>query len=347
MIGIFMSNIKVSVIVPGFNISKTIKRTLNSIINQTFENFELIFVNDGSTDDTLKIVENILLNSSISYKIINQSHSGVSSARNNGIKNANGKYLLFIDGDDYIDENHVKYLYDAIIKESSDFSFTNMANLSENEMESILLDEILLEKFNNEYNLLKNKSKISYSELIQLELLMKIPFSFCQLMYDSEILKKYNMHFNEGEIYGEDTEFALKACIHCKYIALTNKVTYFYIKSDQSSTSSISLNRFNFVNILEKIADYYSVHDNSDDFQRLIYNYRIPKSIFGNIMYLFFKNYELDSLLDELANLDLYSKLSHFKPFDKKDFFLLVKIKFFLLNPKLYFLFWKKFKNSI
>ena len=98
---------KVSVIIPVYNVEKYIKKTLDSVINQTYRNIEIIIIDDGSTDNTFKICEKYQLNKNV--KIIKQINKGVSNARNNGLKIATGEYILFVDGDDYIEKNTLKY----------------------------------------------------------------------------------------------------------------------------------------------------------------------------------------------------------------------------------------------
>ena len=93
---------KISVIVPIFNVEKYLKECLESIINQTFKDIEIICINDGSTDNSLDIL-NQYAEKDNRIKVITQSNQGLSAARNTGIKYANGEYISFIDSDDYID----------------------------------------------------------------------------------------------------------------------------------------------------------------------------------------------------------------------------------------------------
>ena len=97
-----MNKPKFSIIVPVYNTEKYVKRCLDSIMNQTFTDFEVIIVNDGSTDDSKDII------AKYPYKVINQKNQGLSMARNNGVKEATGDYLLFLDSDDYIDKDLLK-----------------------------------------------------------------------------------------------------------------------------------------------------------------------------------------------------------------------------------------------
>lgn len=115
----------ISVVVIGYNIEKYIDRCLKSIFNQSYENYEVIFVNDGSTDSTLMIA-NSFLNKGLEYKIINKENGGIISARKKGVQAAKGNYVLFVDGDDSVRPNllygFVEYIsnndpYDIIVSD--------------------------------------------------------------------------------------------------------------------------------------------------------------------------------------------------------------------------------------
>ena len=102
-----------SIILPSFNRSDVINQTIQSVIYQTYENWELIIVDDGSTDNTKKIVDEIK-NTESRIKYIYQQNEERSSARNNGINNAKGDFICFIDSDDLFDENHLKIINETI-----------------------------------------------------------------------------------------------------------------------------------------------------------------------------------------------------------------------------------------
>ena len=113
-----MDNYKVSVIVPVYNAEEYIGATLDSIINQDFNSYEIIVVDDGSTDQSPEIISEKLTKSTADYRIIRQDNAGVSSARNRGMQEATGEYLVFIDADDYVTGNHLSELYNG----ETDFS---------------------------------------------------------------------------------------------------------------------------------------------------------------------------------------------------------------------------------
>lgn len=114
-------NPEVSIVVPVYNVEKYLTRCIDSILKQTFKNFELILVNDGSTDNSLNICKEYLIKDK-RIKLISQTNKGLSTARNTGIKRAIGKYICFIDSDDFVEKDYVRLLLSNIKKYKSDIS---------------------------------------------------------------------------------------------------------------------------------------------------------------------------------------------------------------------------------
>ena len=106
---------KVSIIVPVYNVSKYIKRCLDSLVKQTLSNVEIILVNDGSEEDEEVLIKEYMLEHN-NIKYYKKKNGGLSSARNYGLKKAIGEYILFVDSDDYIDENMCLNLYNVAKK---------------------------------------------------------------------------------------------------------------------------------------------------------------------------------------------------------------------------------------
>lgn len=318
-----MDNFDVSVIVPVYNCEEYIGTTLDSIINQDFKNFEVIVIDDGSTDRSLEIINEKLSKSLISHQIIHQENSGVSSARNAGISKATGKYLVFIDGDDYVTGNHLSELYNG----KSDFSLVQFIKKDGDRLSTPY-------HFSREF--------MSCEDFIKKELNMEMPFTFCQLMYKTSIIKDNGIKFNPDLVYGEDIDFALRALIYGDEVTISNEATYYYLQHPQSAINTSEFRRFEVIEIFEGIADFYK-SKGRDDLANLVITSRIPKAIFGNMNYFFYNGYDFDRVLNKMKELDLLTKLSRYEGDGKFK----SKIRLFLLSPKIYYKTWKKLKNSI
>ncbi|MBR6927399.1 MAG: glycosyltransferase [Methanobrevibacter sp.] len=314
---------KVSVIVPVFNASKYIGKTLDSIINQDFDSYEIIVVDDGSTDNSLEIINQTLEKTEVPHKVIHQENAGVSVARNVGIDASTGDYLVFIDADDHVTSNHLSTLYNG----ESDFSL--ILYVKEDGDRLIDMDTY-------------TEDVISTYDFIKKELNMEITFNFFQLMYKASIIKDNNIRFTPGIVYGEDTEFAHKALSNGREIVINNTVTYYYVQHSDSAIKSTEYRRFGVVEIFENLADFYN-KNNKAELANLIITSRIPKAIFGNMNFFFHNGYDFDEVIAKMKELDLFEKLSRYQGDSKFK----LKIRLFLLNPKMYYRTWMRLKNSI
>lgn len=122
----------ISIIVPVYNVEDYVRKCLDSIINQTYKNIEIIIVNDGSTDNSLKICKEYSKKDN-RIILIDQNNQGLSSARNNGIKKSHGQYIGFVDSDDVISPYMYEYLYKAIKEDNSNISICDYTNFDKKE----------------------------------------------------------------------------------------------------------------------------------------------------------------------------------------------------------------------
>ena len=149
-------DVKISVVLPVYNVANYLRKCLDSLVNQTFEDFEVICVNDGSTDLSLGILEGYALSDS-RFKIISQENKGLSGARNTGIQHVQGKYVLFVDSDDWLEENALEELYNHVKGFDSDitmFKFryynedTNEFSENQNSKLEIIPESLTTSNFN-------------------------------------------------------------------------------------------------------------------------------------------------------------------------------------------------------
>lgn len=204
---------KISVIMPVYNGEKHIEQTLLSVINQTLINdIELIIINDGSTDNSLSILEEYKKKYSDTIVLINKENTGVSDSRNIGIKTAKGQYITFIDSDDIYEINYVEKLYNTIQK-GYDLVSCNYTNFEANN------------------NTISINSKFETEDIgIYYENLSK-KYLFNQLwnkIYKSDIIRKNNILFDVKKSIAEDWEFNIKYLSKCKKMMHINDVLYNY-----------------------------------------------------------------------------------------------------------------------
>lgn len=136
-----MDNIKnetnsalISVIVPVYNVRLYLEKCVLSIINQTYKNLEILLINDGSTDDSGELAENIAQKDG-RITVFHKQNGGVSSARNLGIEKAKGEYLIFVDADDYLAEDFVENMLEMAIKTNAEFCLSKNCFTKKNEMQ--------------------------------------------------------------------------------------------------------------------------------------------------------------------------------------------------------------------
>lgn len=113
----------ITVIIPCYNVESTIERTLDSLSEQTYRSFELLIINDGSKDNSNKIIESYLKNSNFNYRYIDQKNAGVSVARNVGLANARGRFITFLDADDIYHRYFLEILSEAVTIDDNDTAY--------------------------------------------------------------------------------------------------------------------------------------------------------------------------------------------------------------------------------
>ena len=340
-----MSEIRLSVIVPSYNSSNTIERLIHSLSNQIFKDFEIVFIDDNSTDNTADTIVKTLENSSIPYQlIVNETNRGPGYSRNRGLEKANGDYIAFIDSDDIVREDHLSTFHDNI--KGHDCVFLKGLKVDD---EGNLFD-FKVDSFDSIIELsIRNNHVIKATDMINLEMLMQIPFSFVLMLYKKEIIFKNNIRFNEEFNYGEDTEFAIRYLSNCDDVKFVNKYTYYYYQEEDSISRFSSLDRLESVQLFEGLYGYFNEFSHpvfADLSEKLIHS-RIPKFIFGNMNYFFYNDYDKDEIFKKMDELDLFNKLKEFKVYSKGDWKFKLKVVLFSLSPNVYYKLWKRFKNRI
>ena len=210
-----MSDFKpgISIIMPCYNSEKYITKTLDTLYAQSFQDFEIVFVNDGSTDNTKAcIIECINRIGSDRAKLIDKINEGQSKARNVGLDHANGEFIVFLDSDDYIAKDYLKTLYDAAISNDSDMVLSGQKKVSEDGKEIASIDYPV--------------DKIPDYSLRRLNPHGKL--------YRRSFLDEHNIRFAEGKLY-EDNPFNLMAMFICKNQVILPYNGHFQVMHDGST----------------------------------------------------------------------------------------------------------------
>lgn len=194
---------KISVIVPAYNEETRIKKCINSILSQTFKNFELIIINDGSTDNTDLIVKQYLKKDK-RIKYINSLNEGQGAARNKGILKAEGEYITFVDSDDTIENNMLELMYNEILLKRVDVVICDLYKVSEN---------------TNRKFIFKNYKKYSNNDKINFMLSHPGPVA---RLYKKELFTKNEIYFPEKIIYEDLGTIPFIAMV-------SNKISYLEI----------------------------------------------------------------------------------------------------------------------
>lgn len=258
----------ISVIVPVYNAEKFLHRCLDSVLNQTISDFELVLVDDGSNDKSLDIC-NRYNSVDNRVKVISQGNKGSAAARNTGIRNASGKYIFFLDADDYIERNALELLSQNT-EETVDLVIGNFSKL--NPDGNIIRQNVSfhpLEKpFSGEIDYLDETKIMNF-----IRHFLKYPsnhlISYCWArLYKMSIIKANNIFANEKMHLFEDLVFNLEYLKHCKKTIFVNKSIYVYVMHDNYVSVSMGIingeSLLHDMNIFKiKISEYFNLKDNN------------------------------------------------------------------------------------
>lgn len=225
----------VSVIIPVYNSEKFLKRCVNSLRKQTLKEIEMIFINDGSTDNSLSILKSFeKIDNRI--KIINQENSGPSIARNNGIKIAKGEYISFVDSDDWLDINMYKEMLELAHKSKADVVISDIIVINSNSKQYV-----------NGLNIKgKELFKDDIEEYIIKELLKNSKYnSMWNKLYKKNIILENSIFLDEGLFYAEDWLFNIEFFTKINKAAYIKKAFYYYRRGHISLSNKYDENTFN------------------------------------------------------------------------------------------------------
>lgn len=229
----------ISIIVPIYNAERYLNRCIKSLINQTKENLEFILVNDGSTDSSEEIIKSY---KDKRIKYFKNKNQGIGKTRNFGMQKATGKYIMFLDSDDYLSTNACDELFSKAEKDNLDLVINNFYRVEEETEKKV---EVIIPEFKN--TTLKDNKR----------LLLDVNLAPWNKLYKRELLKKNKIQFVEDLKY-EDAPFVVEAMDKAKKIGYIKKFLNYYVIHKNSETTVRDEKIFDIIEIVDKMRKYFS-----------------------------------------------------------------------------------------
>ena len=239
-----MNKYKISVIVPVYGVEKYISKCLNSLVNQTLNDIEIIVVNDGTKDNSQKIIDEYVKKYPDKVKSFIKENGGQGSARNYGLKQANGEYIGYVDSDDYVELDMYEKLYNKAINNNLDIAICGNYNVSE-DYKNKKVDLEFIKYEDNKINALLGKKAV-WNKIYKKSIVEKLEF--------------------RSKVWYEDFDFSIKAICSAKKIGYVNEPLYNYLLREGSTMNNSNvvrnleiLDAFNEIVKDKKYKGYYDI----------------------------------------------------------------------------------------
>lgn len=314
---------KISVIIPVYNVEKYLSKCLDSVINQSLKEIEIIVVNDGSTDKSQSIIDEYIKKDNRIISIM-QENGRQGKARNTGLYRSKGEYISFIDSDDYIEKDMLLKMYNNAKENNSEIVICSYNIVYPNKIISEKIDhELLKSTENNE----------------PLKLLNAI--SPCTRIYKRKFLIDNNIIFKE-KVYYEDVAFALKNISLANYITYVNEPLYNYLKREGSTMTSTNLSKnLDIIDAFEDTVNFFRKHEIYEKFYNEIEFLAIDELFISAIVRAIRSEYKIKEKARNIDELLKYFK-TNFKTFKTNKYIIKLeknrKIVFYLLIAKQYWI---------
>jgi glycosyltransferase involved in cell wall biosynthesis len=305
-------NPKVSILVPVYKSSAYIEKCAESLLNQTFEDIEYIFVNDATPDDSIEKLKNIIEkypNRKNKIRIIDHlSNRGSAATKNSAIDASNGDYLSFVDSDDYIEPEMIEVLYNKALEKNADVVVSNL--IIEFDNKSFIFDDKIYDKPEDNF--------------IHMMLHKQTSSSMCNKLVKSSLYKRIDCRVPDNLNYCEDWHIMTRIYFLANKIVKTNQAFYHYIQYNSGSITK-SKNRMHFKNIIQ----FWQLLDNFLKEQNIFEKYKLlielPK-VESKVLLMFGTN--SSQLRKEYANMFLLEEKHCIKQFKRGEKLMLILIRY-------------------
>ena len=241
---------KVSVIVPVYNVERYLNKCLDSLVNQTLEDIEIIVVNDGTKDNSQDIINKYRKNYPKKIKAYKKENGGLSSARNYGLKYAKGDYIAFVDSDDYIDLTMYEKMYNKAISNNFDMVVCDLYYTYED----------------NKLVFCDSKIKNDLYEFDIKKTMIDIYPSAWNKLYKKELFN-YNVKFKE-KVWFEDVEFLYRLFPYIKSIGVIKEPLYYYVQRKGAITSTFDERLYHYIENWNGIIDFYKKNELYSEYKK-------------------------------------------------------------------------------
>lgn len=289
---------KISIICPVYKAASYIERCINSILLQTFHNWELLLIDDGSPDNSGKICDELAIKD-IRIKVFHKNNEGVSATREFGMQQASGEYIIHIDPDDWIEQNMLEELYEFAKANDSDM---------------VICDFFIEYSHKSIYQ--EQKPTSLQNKNVLLEMYMHLHGSCCNKLIRHETIKKYHVHFPKNISYCEDLIFITTLLQYNIKINYLNKAFYHYIQDENPNSLVKNINRERIINDTKIINIIENIIEEKKIIPPIIYKTYLGKGILERSFYdKCLNNKEYKYHFHELIPYIKYMKVSLYRKF--------------------------------
>ncbi len=305
----------ISVLMPAFNAGSVIEKTLNDFARQSFRDFELIIVDDGSEDNTAEIVSSFIRDNGLEWKLVSEgTNRGVSAARNRAFELSTGNFVIFCDCDDRFETDYLYKLHDRAIREQSDAVFCGLDIVDGDNrfIRNIKRSELLF-----------TKEKTGLELLHRFLIKDKLTIQMGRILLRASILRKNNIRFDEGVNYGEDQLFTAITLFHSGKVTCMDDVLFHYVQweGQQTKQPGALRNRAKVeLGMFSTLLSFFEDNNASRNLIDVVDKYKIPHSAIKDLA-LALRSGEKETFRDSLSDpqyLDLIRRSQSFYCFKMK-----------------------------
>ena len=222
---------EISIIIPNYNTEKYLPRCLDSLINQTFQDIEIIVIDDGSKDNSFDVIQKYAQQDK-RIKLIRQQNSGPAKARNQGLENATGKYLMFCDSDDWYEPNMCQIMYDTIEKQKVDVVCCHNFFDWEENLDSQEKEERLVEKYYNP----KKSGKYTLND----KTILSTNVMLWNKIWRRDLIEQYCIRFPEGHEHDDDAFWYMYAFVTKDIFYLKDKLYHYFLRAGSIMSTQVN-----------------------------------------------------------------------------------------------------------